>query len=317
MRIIVALAAVLFTATASAQSYPNRPIRLLLPFAVGGLVDVPGRIIAAKLGETLGQPVVVENRPGAGGTIGSDIVAKSKPDGHTLMITSPTHVISANLYKKLPYDALRDFAPITKIAEGPYVLVVNPGLTANSVKELVALAKAQPGKIDYGSSGNGSTQHLVGALFVSMAGAPLTHVPYKASNEVTRDLVAGQIKVGFMGTPNAIPQLKSGRLRALAVSTAKRSPELPDVPSMQEAGVPGYEAIVWMGMLGPAGIPRDIVNRLNSEVSRVLAAPEVKPSIAATGVEISTSSPEEFAALIRSEHDKWGRVIRETGAVVN
>ena len=317
MRILIAFLVLLFAGTAQAQSYPSRPIRLVLPFAAGGLVDVPGRILAQKLSEALGQPVVVENRAGAGSTIGADNVAKSKPDGYTLMITSTTHVISANLYKRLPYDALRDFTMVMKLAEGPYVLVVHPSLAANSVADLVALAKAQPGRIDYASSGNGSSQHLVAALFCAMSGAPLNHIPYKGSDRATQDIIGGQVKVGFVGTPIALPHVKSGRLRALAVSTARRSAEMPGVPTLAEAGVPGYEATIWMGLFAPAGLPREIVARLHGEVGRVLAAPEARAAIAATGLEVSLSTPEEFAAFVRAEHAKWGKVVRETGATVN
>ena len=316
MRNIFVLAMFFAANAAVAQNYPNKPIRLVLPFGVGGLVDVPGRIIAAKLGDSMGQPIVVENRPGVGGTLGTEIVAKSKPDGYTLVITSPTHVISANLYKKLNYDALKDFAPVVKIADGPYVLVVNPGLPVKTVRELVDMAKAKPGTIDYASSGNGSTQHLVGALFVSMAGAPMNHVPYKSSNQATQDLVGGQVKVGFVGTPIAIPQVKNGRLRALAVSTPARSSQMPDVPTMHEAGVTGYDAIIWVAMLAPAGLPREIVLRLNGDIERLLKAPDVRPAIIATGLEVSTGTPEELASLIRVEYEKWGRVIREIGATV-
>ena len=298
------------------QGYPNKPLRLVLPFGVGGLVDVPGRIIATKLRESIGQPIVVENRAGAGGTIGSEMVAKSKPDGYTLMITSPTHVISANLYKGLTYDALKDFTSIAKVADGPYVLVVNPGLPVKSVRDLVEMAKAQPGVIDYASSGNGSTQHLVGALFASMAGVNMNHVPYKDSSRATQDVVGGQVKVGFVGTPIAIPQMKNGRLRALAVTTPARSSQMPEVPTLQEAGIAGYEATIWVALLGPAGMPRDIVMRLNADIARLLKAPDVRPAIIATGLEVSTGTPEELTSLIRAEHEKWGRVIRETGATV-
>lgn len=317
MRIFIFLLIFLATASTEAQTYPSRPIRLVLPFAAGGLVDVPGRILAQKLSEALGQPVVVENRAGAGSTIGADNVAKSKPDGYTLMITSTTHVISANLYKQLPYDSLRDFTMVMKLAEGPYVLVVHPSLAAKSVADLIALAKAQPGRIDYASSGNGSSQHLVAALFCAMSGAPLTHIPYKGSDRATQDIIGGQVKVGFLGTPGALPHLKSGRLRALAVSTTKRSAELPEVPTMQEAGVPGYEATIWMGLFAPAGLPREIVARLHGEIGRLLAAPEARAAIAATGLEVSLSTPEEFAAFVRVEYHKWGKVVRETGVTVN
>jgi tripartite-type tricarboxylate transporter receptor subunit TctC len=317
VRGLLLLLAVLLAGTVQAQSYPSRPIHLVIPFSAGGLVDVPGRLIAQKLSEALGQPVVVDNKPGAGSTIGAESVARARPDGHTLLLTSTTHVISANLYKKLPYDALRDFAPVMKIAEGPYVLVVHPGLAVPSVAELIALARAQPGRIDYVSSGNGSSQHLVAALFCTMAGVQLNHVPYKGSGQAMQDLVGGQVKVGFVGTPNALPHLKAGRLRALAVSTARRSPELPDVPTLQEAGVPGYAATIWMGLFAPAGTPKELLAKLYLETRKVLAAPEARAGIAATGVEVSLAPAEEFAAFVRAEHDKWGRVVRQTGATVN
>ena len=232
------------------------------------------------------------------------------------MITSPTHVISANLYKTLTYDALKDFTSIAKVADGPYVLVVNPGLPAKTVRDLIDMAKAQPGAIDYASSGNGSTQHLVGALFASIAGVNMNHVPYKDSSRATQDVIGGQVKVGFVGTPIAIPQVKNARLRALAVSTPARSSQMPDVPTLHEAGVSGYEATIWVALLGPAGMPRDIVLRLNGDITKLLRAPDVRPAIIATGLEVSTGSPEELATLIRVEYEKWGRVIRETGATV-
>jgi len=318
MRAALLLAALWWTGVAAAQTaYPARAIRLILPFAAGGLVDVPGRILAQRLSDAFGQPVVVENRPGAGSTMGADHVAKSRPDGYTLMITSTTHVISANLYKSLPYDPLRDFAPVMRLAEGPYVLVVHPSVPARSVQDLVALARAQPGRLDYGTSGNGSSQHLVTALFASMAGVQLNHVPYKGSDRATQDLIGGQVAIGFLGTPGALPHLRTGRLRALAVSTAKRSTELPEVPTLHEAGIAGYDATIWLGLFAPAGTPRDVLGRLQAEIAKVLAAPDARASIGATGLEVSLSSADEFAAFVRAEHEKWGRVVRQTGATVN
>lgn len=322
LRIALALAVTLTAAALApvavqAQGYPNRPIRLVLPFSPGGTTDTPGRIIAQRLGEALGQPIIVENKPGAGSTIGTDFVAKAKPDGYTLLLTSTTHVLSPHLYKHLPYDPLKDFEPVTLVASGPYVLVVNPSLPVKSVRELIALAKAQPGKIDYATSGNGSSQHLVGALFASMAGIELNHVPYRGSGPATADLIGGQVKVGFPGTPIALPHIKSGRLRALAVTTKARSPELPDVPTIAESGVPGYEATIWLGLLAPAGTPREIIDRLQSEVSKVLRIPDLQKSVLSTGMEATSMTPEEFGAFLRSEYEKWGKVVREAHAVVN
>jgi tripartite-type tricarboxylate transporter receptor subunit TctC len=316
-RIGAGLAAATLACSALAQGYPSKPIRIIVPFSAGGFADVPGRVLAQKLSERLGQPVIVENKPGAGATIGAEFVAKAKPDGYTLLLVSSTHVIGPWLYKSLAYDALRDFAPVAKFAEGPYVLVVHPSLGVGTVAELVAAAKAQPGRIDFVSSGNGSTQHLVGALFASMAGAPLNHVPYKGSGQAMQDLVGGQVKVGFIGMPNAMPHLKAGRLKALGVSSARRSADLPDVPTIAEAGVPGFDATLWLGLLAPAGTPPDVVAKLAQETGRVLGGADVKQGFEASGVDATASTPEAFGALLRAEHDKWGKVVRETGATIN
>ena len=309
--------ALLLVATASAQTYPSRPVRIVIPLSPGGTTDVPGRMIAQKLSETLGQQFYVENRAGAGGTIGSDFVAKANPDGYTLLLTASPFVITPHVYKKLPYNALTDFTFVIRIASGCYVLVVHPSLGVGSVKELIALAKQQPGKIDFASSGNGSAQHLVTALFTHMAGIDLTHVPYKGSGPAQQDLVAGIVKVSFVGTPIAIPHMKSGRLKALGVSTAQRSPEISEVPTIAEAGVPGYEAIVWIGMLAPAGTPQEIVARLNGEIGKLLRTDEVKKLLATTGMEAAPDTPEQFAAYIKADYDKWGKVVRDSGATVN
>lgn len=314
-----ALAAALLAAAgpAVAQSYPNRPVRLVVPLSPGGFADVPTRIIAPKLSAALGQQVFVENRPGAGGSIGAEFVARSAPDGHTLLLVATPHVITPSLYKKLPYDALNDFAPIMQFAAGPYVLVVTPQLPVGSVRELVAAAKAQPGKIDFASSGNGSAQHLVAALFNTMAGVELNHVPYKGSGPAMQDLLSGQVSVSFAGTPNVMPHLKAGRLRALGVTTPKRSPDLPDVPTIAEAGVPGYEATLWLGLAAPAGVPAEIVQRLNSDISKLLQDSDVQQGFRAAGVDASVLGPAEFGAFLRTEFEKWGKVVRDTGATVN
>jgi tripartite-type tricarboxylate transporter receptor subunit TctC len=290
---------------------------MVVPLSPGGFADVPARIVAPRLAAALGEQVFVENRPGAGGTIGADFVAKSRPDGHTLLFTGTPHVISAWLYKSLPYDPLKDFAPVSLVASGPYVLVVNPQLQVSSVAELVAAAKAQPGKIDFASSGNGSAQHLVAALFNTMAGIHLSHVPYKGSGPAMQDLVSGQVKVSFAGVPNVLTHVRNGRLRALAVTTSKRSPDLPDVPTVAEAGVPGYEATLWLNVSAPADTPGEIVLRLYGEIAKVLQDPEVQQGFRAAGVDPSALAPEALGAFIRSEHEKWGKVVRETGAQVN
>jgi len=301
-----------------AQTYPSRPVRIVVPLSPGGFADTPARMLAPRLSEQLGRQFFVENKPGAGGTIGADFVAKSAPDGHTLLLTGTPHVISAHLYKKMPYDALKDFTPIALIASGPYALVVNPQkLPVNSVRELVAAAKAQPGRIDYASSGNGSAQHLVGALFNSMAGIDLNHVPYKGSGPAMQDLIAGQVGVSFAGIPNVLGHVKSGRLKALGVTTPKRWSELPEVPTLAEAGVAGYEATLWLSISGPAGMPADIVQRLHTEIAKALRDPEVQKNFRSAGVDATSMGPQELGAFMRTEYEKWGRVVRETGATVN
>jgi tripartite-type tricarboxylate transporter receptor subunit TctC len=290
---------------------------MVVPLSPGGFADVPARVIAPRLSEALGQTVFVENKPGAGATIGTDFVAKSKPDGYTLLFTGTPHVISPALYKNLPYDPMKDFTSIMLVASGPYVLVVNPQLPVRSVQELIAAAKAQPGKIDYASSGNGSAQHLVSALFTSMAGIDLNHVPYKGSGPAMQDLLSGQVKVSFAGIPNVMPSLRSGKLRALAVSTPKRSQDLPEVPTVAEAGVPGYDATLWLALLAPAGTPDEVVQKLYADATRTLREPEVQRAIAATGVEVSIMGPRELPAFLQSESDKWGKVARESGATIN
>jgi len=306
-----------FAVEGLAQGWPSRPIRMVVPLSPGGFADVPGRILASRLSSSLGYNVFVENRPGAGGTIGADFVAKSAPDGYTLLFTGTPHVISAWIYKKLPYDPLKDFEPVALVASGPYVLVVNLQLPVHSVRELIAAAKAQPGKIDYASSGNGSAQHLVSALFASMAGIELNHVPYKGSGPAMQDLLGGQVKVSFAGIPNVLPHVKAGRLRALAVSTPQRSPDLPEVPTVAEAGVPGYQATLWLNLAAPAGTPGEIVQRIYAETAKALQDAELQQNFRAAGVEASPMNPQELAGFMRAEYEKWGRVVQDTGATVN
>lgn len=304
--------------SAAAQQYPSRPVRIVVPLSPGGFADTPARMLAPRLSEQFGRQFFVENKPGAGGTIGADFVAKSPPDGYTLLLTGTPHVISAHLYRKMQYDALKDFTHITLIASGPYALVVNPQkVPADSVRELVAAAKAQPGKIDYASSGNGSAQHLVGALFNSMAGVELNHVPYKGSGPAMQDLISGQVGVSFAGIPNVLGHVRSGRLKALGVTTAQRWSELPEVPTLAEAGVAGYEATLWLNISGPAGMPADIVQRLYTEISKALEDKEVQKNFRSAGVDAASMRPQELAAFMRAEYEKWGRVVKQTGATVN
>ena len=307
----------LCAAQALAQSWPSRPVRVVVPLGAGGFADVPARILAPRLAAQTGGTFFVENKPGAGGTIGADMVAKSEPDGHTLLFTATPHVISAHVYKKLQYDTLNDFAPVALTASGPYALVVNSELPVKSVRELIAAAKAAPGKIDYASSGNGSAQHLVSALFATMAGIDLNHVPYKGSSQAMQDLLSGQVKVSFAGIPNVLPHVKSGRLRALAVSTAQRWPDMPDVPTVAEAGVPGYEATLWLCVLAPARTPPEIVKRLADEIAKALNDPEMLKNLRSAGIGPTFMGPEQFGPFIRAEYEKWGKVVRDTGATVN
>ncbi len=308
----------LFCASLAAQEWPTRPIRLVVPLSPGGFADTPARMLAPRLSEQLGKQVFVDNRPGAGGTIGWDFLAKSAPDGYTIGVTGSTHLIGAHLYKKIPYDAFKDFTHIAMIAAGPYVLVVNQKkIPVASVRELIAVAKERPGAIDYASSGNGSSQHLVAALFSTMSGAKLNHVPYKGSGPAMQDLLAGEVGVSFAGVPNVLGQVKSGRLKALAVTTPKRWPELPDVPTLAEAGVPGYEATLWLSISGPAGLPGPIVQRLYTEIGKALQDKDLQANFRGAGVEALALPPEEFHRYMRAEYEKWGRVVRDTGATVN
>jgi tripartite-type tricarboxylate transporter receptor subunit TctC len=290
---------------ALAQTYPTKPVKIVVPFGPGGFTDVVARILGVKLGETLGQPVVIENKPGAGSMIGSDQVAKSAPDGHTLLIVSSTHVISPWIYKTVPYDPIKSFTPITKLVDSPYVLLTNPKVPAKNVQEFIALAKSQPNNIHYASSGNGSAQHLIGGLFASMTQTQLKHVPYRSSSLAATDLVAGVVESSFAGVPNALAQVPSGRLNALAVTSAKRIPQLPNVPTMQEAGVPGYDATIWLALLAPAGTPAHIVNRLNSDVAKIMNTPETQKAMYDAGVEVSLSTPAAMSQLSSTNGAKW------------
>jgi tripartite-type tricarboxylate transporter receptor subunit TctC len=300
-----------------ADSFPTRSITLVVPFAAGGFTDVVARVIAQGMGKNLGQAVVIENRPGAGSTLGADLVAKAAPDGYRLLMISTTHVISDALYKNLPYDPMKGFTPVAKIAEAPYVLVVNAQVPVRSVAELVALAKAQPAKLDYASSGNGSSQHMMAALFASMAGVQVNHVPYRGSGQAAIDLAAGTVQFGFMGTPVAIQQSQAGRTRPLAVTSARRSSQLAQVPTLDESGLTGYDASVWLGLLAPAGTPAAIVKRLQEESARVMQAPETRDVLVAAGVEASVLGSADFGRLMETDRVKWAKVVKDVGAKVD
>jgi tripartite-type tricarboxylate transporter receptor subunit TctC len=315
-----ALAAVLslVAALASAQTYPTKPIRLVVPFPPGGATDILARDVAQKLTEAWGQSVIVDNRPGAGGNIGSELVAKSAPDGYTLeMGTVGTHAINASLYAKMPYDHVKDFTPVILVAGVPNVLVVTPSLPVNSVAELIAYAKANPGKLNFASSGNGTSIHLSGELFKVMAGVQMTHIPYKGSAPALQDLLAGQVQLMFDNLPPSLPQIKAGKLRALAVTSLARAPALPDVPTLAESGLPGFEASSWFGILAPAGTPAPIVAKLNAEVAKWLATPEAKEKLLKQGANPAGGTPEDFAKHIAAETAKWAKVVKESGAKID
>ena len=301
--------------SALAQAYPTKPVTIIVPFAAGGTTDILARIIGQALTAELGQSVVVDNRAGAGGNIGGQAAAKAAPDGHTLFMgTVGTHAINASLYKKMPFDPVKDFAPLTRVANVPNLLVANPAQPYKSVKDLIAYAKANPGKVTFGSSGNGSSIHLSGELFKSLAKVDMQHVPYKGSAPAVTDLLGNQIGIMFDNMPSAIQHVRSGKLVPLAVTTAKRSPELPNVPTIAEAGVPGYEATSWFGMFAPAGTPAPVLAKLNAAIVKVLAQPDVKKKINEQGAEVYSETPEQFAAFIQAESVKWGKVVKESGA---
>lgn len=314
--IAAAAATALAPFAAHAQAaYPTKPVTIVVPFAAGGTTDILARVIGQALNKELGQQVIVDNRAGAGGNIGAALAAKAPADGYTLFMgTVGTHAINQSLYKKLNFDPIKDFQPLTRVAMVPNLLVANPGKPYKTVKELIAYAKANPGKVNFGSSGSGSSIHLSGELFNSLAKVDMIHVPYKGSAPAVTDLVAGQIDIMFDNMPSAIQHVRSGRLKAIAVTTAKRSPELPDVPTIAEAGVPGYEATSWFGMFAPANTPAPVVAKLNAALVKVLANPETKKKLAEQGAEPYSEKPEQFAAFIAAETAKWSKVVKDSGA---
>ncbi|MBI2318924.1 MAG: tripartite tricarboxylate transporter substrate binding protein, partial [Betaproteobacteria bacterium] len=294
-----------------AQRYPSKPIRLIVPFPPGGGNDILARIIAPKLTESLGQQIVIDNRPGATGTIGSELAARSAPDGYTLlMVTSSTIAVNPSL-SKLPYDPLNDFAPVTQLAGYQLILVVNPSVPAKSVKELIALAKSKPGQLNYASPGSGTSMHLAGELFNAMAGVDMVHIPYKGSVPGMTDMLGGRVQIGFNTMLSTMPYVKAGKLRALALTSAERSPALPDLPTVAEAGVPGYEATSWYGIVAPARTPKEIITELNTELVKILKMPDIREKLSSQGVEPVTNTPEQFAAYIKAEIAKWAKVIKD------
>ena len=300
--------------SAFAQGYPNKPLRCIVPYPPGGAVDFHGRIISQKLTEAWGQQVVVDNRGGAGATLGTALAAKAAPDGYTFLVVSPSHAINATLYTKLTFNTEKDFAPVTQLTSTPLILVVHPSV-AKSVKELIALAKSKPGQINYASSGSGTSTHLAAVLFNMMANVDITHVPYKGGSPAMTDLLAGHVQLHFAGIA-AIPHIKAGKLTALGVTTSKRSPCLPDVPTISEAGLPGYEVDAWYGVYFPAGTPKEIVTKLNKELVKIVHLPDVKERFSTQCVDPVGSTAEQFTAFTKEEIEKWAKVVKTSGARV-
>ena len=318
MKPLLALLAFVVSAVAHAQAWPSKPIRYIVIFAPGGTTDILARLIAPKLSDALGQPVVVENRPGAGGNNGAEMIAKAAPDGYTIGSgTVSSHAINATLYSKLPYEPEKDFSPITMLATLPNMLVVHPSLGVNTVPELIALLKANPNKYSFGSAGNGTSQHMSGEMFKTMTGTSMQHIPYKGSGPMVADLLAGTISMSFENITTAYPPVKQGRLKALAVTTAKRSFVAPDVPTMQELGLAGYDITSWQALFAPAGVPKEIIARLHAETAKALKSPDVAKRLEDLGLDAGGMLPEELGALIHKDIPRLGKVVRDSGAKID
>jgi len=314
-RILHAIALATVASIAFAQPYPSKPIRFVVPYPPGGPLDTVARLLGQKVSESVKQPVVVDNKPGAGGNIGADAVAKSAPDGYTILMGAvATHAINPTLYANIPYDPIKDFQPVTQLASTPNVLIVNNSVPASNVREFIAYAKANPGKLNFGSGSTGSAGHLAGELFKTMAGVDMLHVPYKGAAPAMQDLVAGQVQLMFDNFASANTQVKAGKVKALAVTTAKRSALAPELPTIAESGLPGFDINTWFGIFVPAGTPREVVDRLHAEFTRALALPDIREKIANLGAEPVGSRPEEFVAYVKSEGEKYARVIKASGA---
>src|SRR5918992_510332 len=314
IRILLALLILSSGSAAWSQSYPSKPVKIIVPFGVGGSADVYARYLGAKLQDSVGQSFVVENRPGGGSIVGSDVVAKSDPDGYTLLMMSNTHTVNETLIPKKPFDLMRDFAPITGVSYSDLIMVVHPSVQAGTLKEFIALAKSKPGALNYASSGNGTPYHMAGELFKAMAGVDLVHIPHKGSDQARVAVLGGQVQMMFDAVPTMASQARAGKVKALATSGTKRSSVTPDLPTLAEAGVPGYEAGLWLGLMAPAGTPRPILEKLNSEINKVINSPEVKEAWAKQGTTTMGMSIDQFDKFLRDEIVKWAKVVKLSGA---
>jgi tripartite-type tricarboxylate transporter receptor subunit TctC len=310
----VGILAILSESTAAPQSYPNAPVKMIVPYPPGGPTDVVARVVGQKLSEQLGQQFIVDNRAGAGGNIGAEAVARSPADGYTLLVATTAHAINMSLFKKLSYHTLKDFAPVSPLTHGPLVIVANPSLPVQNVRELIELAKSKPGELNFASSGNGQSTHLAGELFSAMAGVKMTHVPYKGSAPALTDVIGGQASLMFDTMLSAMPFVKTGKLKALAVTSAARSPAAPELPTVAESGLPGYEAIAWNGLLAPAGTPKEVIAKLSAELKKTLELPEIREKFAHQGFTAVWSPPEAFASFLQAEVEKWAKVVKTSGA---
>jgi len=317
IRALVALLLLCFGLSAWPQSYPTRTVRIIVPYGVGGSADVYGRYLAAKLSDSVGQSVVVENRPGGGSIVGTDVVAKSEPDGYTLLVMSNTHTVNETLIPKKPFDLMRDFAPITGVSYSDLLMVVHPSVAASNLKEFIALAKSKPGDLNYASSGNGTPYHMAAELFKSMAGVNLVHIPHKGSDQARAAVLGGQVQMMFDAVPTMAAQARAGKVKALATSGMKRSPVTPDVPTLSEAGVPGYESGIWLGLMAPAKTPRPILEKLNAEVNKIIGSEETKAAWLKQGTYAMGMSVDQFDKFLREEIVKWRKIVQVSGAKVD
>jgi len=317
IRKVIAVLCLVAASGAWAQSYPSRPVKIVVPYGVGGSADVYARYLGAKLSESMGQPVVVENRPGAGSIVGTDAVAKSDPDGYTLLMISNTHTVNETLVAKKPFELMRDLAPITGVSYSDLLMVIHPSVPANNLKEFIAYAKANPGKLNYASSGNGTPYHMAGELFKAMAGVDIVHIPHKGSDQARAAVLGGQVQMMFDAVPTMAASAAAGKVRALATTGSKRSAVTPNIPTVAEAGVPGYEAGIWLGLMAPAKTPRPVLERINTEVNKIINSPETKETWAKQGTIAMGMSIDQFDKFLREEIVKWAKVVKVSGAKVD